>query len=196
MNIRKVRKEEIERMIEPYPMLTHNFVEYFIHPDRNLSDKTLLEIGAGHSTIFWGSHFKNVYSYESDPDWIQRLNNEYEIPDNVKIFQVAIPDFLTASFKDHIAISDYIIIDNNPTMVNREMYARKVVEYKKEDSQIILDNGTWNIPAYRYLRDEFFCRDFLGFNMADEKTVTSLFFERIIRYGISLHPIGQKQYLG
>ena len=165
-------------MNDPYPCLTLSFVEYLTHSDRNLSDKTLLEIGSGSSTIFWASYFKNVYSYEDDHKNIQALNDEYEIPNNVEIFQAA------PLFKKHICSCDYIIIDNNPNMVNREMYARKVVEYKKDDSQIILDNGTWNIGAYRYLRDEFFCKDFPGFNMADEKTVTSLFFERIVRYGL------------
>ena len=166
-------------MNDPYPLLTYSFVEYLTHPDRNLSDKTLLEIGSGPSTIFWGSYFKNVYSYECNYKCIQKLNDEYEIPDNVEIFQVTLPSYLSLQFKKHICSCDYIIIDNEPSTIPRGEYARTIVKYRKEHSQVILDNGTWNIDAYRYLRDEFFCRDFPGTNMENQITVTSLFFEKI-----------------
>ena len=161
-------------------LLTHSFIEYLTHPDRNLSDKNLLEIGSGHSTIFWASYFRNVYSYECDYNLIQKLNDEYKIPDNVKISQIILPEFLTESFKKHICSCDYIIIDNNQQTHNTDVkITTAIIKYKKEDSQIILDNGTWNINAYRYLRDEFFCRDFPGTNMENQITVTSLFFEKI-----------------
>ena len=42
---------------------------------------------------------------------------------------------------------------------------------------IILDNGTWNIEAYQYMFDNFFCLDFPGQNKYNEVTVTSIFFE-------------------
>ena len=160
-------------MNDPYPLLTYSFVEYLTHPDRNLSDKTLLEIGSGSSSIFWASYFKNVYSYEDDHENIQALNDEYEIPDNVEIFQAA------PLFKKHICSCDYIIIDNNPKIISRESYAREIVSHAKEGCQIILDNGTWNIGAYKFLRDEFFCRDFPGTNRENDITVTSLFFKKI-----------------
>ena len=62
-----------EKVQKPYPLLTHDFIKYFIKED--LKDKTLLELGAGLSTIFWADYFKEVYSYESDPNWIQKLKN-------------------------------------------------------------------------------------------------------------------------
>ena len=49
---------------KPYPLLTHNFIKYFIKKD--LKDKTLLELGSGLSTIFWADYFKEVYSYEHE----------------------------------------------------------------------------------------------------------------------------------
>ena len=53
-----------------------------------MKDKTLLELGSGLSTIFWADYFKEVYSYESDPNWMQKLENEYGIPKNVEIYEV------------------------------------------------------------------------------------------------------------
>jgi len=167
-----------EKVQKPYPLLTHDFVKYFIKKD--LKDKTLLELGSGLSTIFWADYFKEVYSYESDSNWIQKLKNEYEIPKNVEINEV-IPDtiFKDSKFLDYVKNCDYIIIDNNPNHgIRRGVYAQYVITHKKEDSQIILDNSTWNYDAYEPLLNYFFCRDFPGINMDNQTTVTSLFFER------------------
>jgi len=166
-----------EKVQKPYPLLTHDFVEYFIKKD--LKDKTLLELGSGLSTIFWADYFKEVYSYESGPDWIQKLKNEYEIPKNVEMNE-GITDtiFKDSKFLGHVKNCDYIIIDNNPNYIPRGMYAQFATMHKKEDGQIILDNGTWNYDAYVFLLEHFFCRDFPGINWANQTTVTSLFFER------------------
>ena len=166
---------------KPYPLLTHNFVEYFIKKD--LKNKTLLELGSGVSTIFWADYFKEVYSYESDPNWIQKLKNEYGIPKNVEINEVN-PNTIFKDFKflDYVKNCDYIIIDNNPNIVSREKYSQYSIIHKKEDSQIILDNGTWNMNAYMLLQKYFFCQDFPGINISNQTTVTSLFFERKINY--------------
>jgi len=159
----------------PYPLLTHSFIEYFKSED--LSEKVLLEIGSGLSTIFWADYFKEVYSYESNPNWIQKLKNEYEIPKNVELNQSS-TNFKDSKFLDYVKNCDYIIIDNDPNFITREDYAQYVTTHKKEDSQIILDNGTWHYETYKFLLDTFFCRDFPGVNVAGENTVTSLFFER------------------
>ena len=166
-----------EKVQKPYPLLTHNFVKYFIKKD--LKDKTLLELGSGLSTIFWADYFKEVYSYESDPNWIEKLKNEYGIPKNVEINEVnSATIFKNSKFLDYIKNCDYIIIDNDPKHIDRNQYAQYITIYKKEDSQIILDNGEGNMNAYMMLLNCFFCQDFPGTNLNNNITVTSLFFER------------------
>jgi len=164
--------------MKPYPLLTPSFVNYFIKKD--LSDKILLELGSGKSTIFWSNYFKKIYSYESDSNYIQKLKNEYEIPKNVQIFNVKDKSILEElNFLSHIKNSDYMVIDSHFLIpITRLEYAQCITTHKKEDSQIILDNGTWNTECYTFLQNNFFCRDFPDTNYQKEITVTSLFFER------------------
>ncbi len=164
---------------QPYPLLTHGFVDYLTHPDRNLSGKTLLEIGSGDSTIYWASHFKEVCSYEHDTEWVTELNSNYEIPDNVCLRHYE-PNsiFSDDEFINRVRESDYVVIDNNPRVIPRGIFSKFVAEKMKEDARIVLDNGTWNMDAYVYLIQNFFCLDFPGINKNNELTVTSLFFSR------------------
>ena len=84
--------------------------------------------------------------------------------------------------KKNINDADVIIIDNDPTFINRKNFCIFAKENKKEKSVIILDNGNWNIEAYNYLIKIFFCCDFPGLNKTNELTVTSLFFEERKKY--------------
>jgi|TARA_R100001530_G_scaffold135885_1_gene114357 hypothetical protein len=146
--------------MKPYPVLTHSFVNYLIKKD--LSDKVLLELGSGKSTIFWADYFKKVYSYESDSNYLQKLKNEYEMPKNVQFFNVKDKSILEElNFLSHIKNSDYIIIDNFKTPITRFEYAHCIIVNKREDSQIILDNGTWNTECYTFLQNNFFVEIFL-----------------------------------
>tara|TARA_B100000809_G_scaffold59892_1_gene56417 strand:+ start:156 stop:698 length:543 start_codon:yes stop_codon:yes gene_type:complete len=168
--------------MKPYPLLTKNFIEFFIKKD--LSEKVLLELGSGLSTIFWADYFRKVYTYESDPNWIKKLE-EYGIPKNVELtlvkdnlFPFPNPLFTEHSFISQIKNSDYVIIDNDSTPISRIDYAKFITLHKKEESQIILDNGTWQPIVYKFLQENFFCRDFPGTNIDKQINVTSLFFER------------------
>ena len=161
--------------MKPYPLLTKNFIEFFIKKD--LSEKVLLELGSGLSTIFWAKYFKKVYTYESDPNWVKVL--EKKIPKNVEIFKVKDRSiFEDFKFVTQIKNSDFVIIDNDSTPIPRIDYAKFITLHKKEESQIILDNGTWQPIVYKFLQENFFCRDFPGTNIDKQITVTSLFFER------------------
>ena len=161
--------------MKPYPLLTKNFIEFFIKKD--LSEKVLLELGSGLSSIFWADYFKKVYTYESDPNWVKVL--EKKIPKNVEIFKVKDRSiFEDFKFVTQIKNSDYVIIDNDSIPIPRIDYAKFITLHKKEESQIILDNGTWQPIVYKFLQENFFCRDFPGTNIDKQITVTSLFFER------------------
>ena len=110
-----------------------------------------------------------------------KLSVENDVPNNLHLKHYTYNHiFSDDDFKKNVHGSDYIIIDNQPVSsgISRYEFSKFVVQYKKEDSKIILDNGTWNVDAYKFLFDNFFCRDFPGVTGWNMHTVTSLFFLR------------------
>jgi len=155
-----------------YPLLTHNFLNYFVND--TLNDKILLEIGSGDSTLFWENHFSKVMSYEDNYDFFIRLNGKINSKKtNLNLFNQSI--FEDVTFLKSVQEADYIIIDNNPNNIDRTFFCEFVKTYKKDSSSIILDNGTWNLNAYNCLLQDFFCKDFPGTNKENELTVTTIF---------------------
>lgn len=161
-----------DNKINDSPLLTNNFLDYFVSD--KLQDKTLVEIGAGDSTIFWGKYFNKVISYESDVRYFDFLKEKIN-KDNTELNLFNNNIFEDSKFLANIKIADYIIVDNNPSHIDRYYFCKYAKENKKESCSIILDNGTWNIQAYQYLQHHFFCMDFAGLNKGDELTVTSIF---------------------
>jgi len=160
-------------MKSPYPNLTYNFINFFTNNFKDLKEKILLEIGSGESTAFWSSHFKSVCSYEDDPQWASTIN----VSDNVDLvlynpLKIFDDDF----FRHRVETSDFIIIDNNPKVLPREKFCEFVEKHQSNNSQVILDNCTWNLDAYNFMLSRYFCMDFPGQNKSGETTVTSLFF--------------------
>lgn len=158
--------------IKELPLLTYSFLDYFVSD--KLQDKTLVEIGAGDSTIFWGKHFNKVISYECDVQYFDSLKERINKSNTeLNLFDSNI--FEDDKFLSNIKIADYIIVDNNPRYIDRYYFCKYAKENKKESCSIILDNGTWNLQAYQYLQHYFFCMDFPSLNKANELTVTSIF---------------------
>lgn len=157
-------------------MLTFDFLNYF--KKYNLKDKICIEIGSGDSTVYWSNYFKKIVSYENDLNCLNSIKEKTKNILNIEILKLEKNIFNDVNFKKYINKADVIIIDNNPAFIKRKDFCVFAKENKKEESLIILDNGTWNIDAYDYLISNFFCLDFPGINKENELTVTSLFFEK------------------
>ena len=67
----------------PIPLLTNTFLHWF--ETQSWRDKTLLELGAGNSTLYFAEHFSSVRSYETDSYWFAKLLEQ--IPRNVQLEQ-------------------------------------------------------------------------------------------------------------
>ena len=154
------------------PLLTEPFLKFF----KNLEtkNKTYLELGSGNSTLYFSKHFKRVVSLEDDRTWFDQIYNNK--PKNVELHLFSknnIDNILKTKLAEK---PDYVMIDNNPQYISR-LYMAKFVHFNKQNNCIIiLDNGPENLPAFSFLRDNYFNLDFVGKRYDDQISTTSIFF--------------------
>ena len=153
------------------PLLTKSFLDYLTKVKTN--SKTLLEIGAGNSTVFFENKFKKVISLEDNQLWYEKIFKKCKKADlrmfNKKDIYPILNNCLSMK-------PDYVLIDNDPTNVSRLDVAEFVHLNKDYNSMIILDNGEKNLEAYSLLKSNYYCLDFVGQRYDKKTSVTSLFF--------------------
>ena len=154
------------------PLLTKNFLRYF--NKLKTKTKTYLEIGSGDSTIYFSKHFKKVISLENDKTFFNKMSNNKPKNVDLKLFNKENIGNLLKTELDKKP--NYVMIDNNPNYISRFDIAKFIHFNKKNDCIILLDNGTWNMQAFMFLRTNYYCMDFPGLNKYNENTVTSIFF--------------------
>jgi len=159
-------------MLKDKPLLTKAFLNFF--KKLNNKNKTYLEIGSGYSTLYFSKHFKNVISLENDKVWFNKIKKEK--PKNVKLNLFNKDNIGDILLKELNKKPDYIMIDNNPHYISRFDLAKFVNDNKKNDCIILLDNGPWNMEAFNFLRQNYFCLDFFGDRYDNKTSVTSVFF--------------------
>ena len=161
------------------PKLSKEFLKWI--KENQFIDKIILEIGSGYSTLFFSNHFKFVYSFEDDIDWFLKIDSlikEKNITNvNISMFDDTI--IKNYEFIKLLQLVDVFLIDNKNTHIARNTFAKVINSNKKDESIIVLDNGTWSIDAYRFLRENYYCIDFPYEREDGTKTETSVFFKKI-----------------
>ena len=154
------------------PLLTEPFLKHL--KKLKTKDKNYLEIGSGNSTIYFSKYFKAVSSLEHDKEWFKKIQDQGIKNINISMFtKDNIGDLL------HLELSkkpDFIMIDNHPNVVSRFDIANFVHYNKKNDCIIFLDNGSWNLEAFNFLKQHYYCLDFFGKRYDGNLSVTSIFF--------------------
>ena len=120
----------------PIPLLTNSFLNWF--ETQRWDSLSLLELGAGSSTLYFSKFFKLVTSYETSQDWFDELL--IKKANNVDLIKVdSIRDALKENHKNDIHDFDVILIDAGE---NRANLARWLVTegYK---GIIFFDNSEW-----------------------------------------------------
>lgn len=117
----------------PIPLLTNTFLYWF--ETQHWGKKTLLELGAGNSTLYFAEHFKSVRSYESDSYWFAKLLEQ--IPKNVQLEQAErIRDAVASVDPNNF---DAVLVDAGE---NRANLVRWLIESSYR-GLIFLDNAEW-----------------------------------------------------
>jgi len=156
------------------PQLTFDFIEWM--EEQETSDKTIVEFGSGNSTLYFSNKFKNVITYEDEPQWIEMIKSR-----NIENIHI---NFLDYNFykkePDSLKNADFILIDNNPRDNNSRLYvAQALIEKINYQNTLVLDNGNWNGDCYFYLRTKYnFFNDFIGINPRGDRSVTTVFYGR------------------
>lgn len=157
------------------PNLTSPFLSFL---ERfNLKDKTLLEIGGGDSTIYFSNIFKKVITYDHNRPFLNKIKKHKLKNVELKLLEKDIGK--NKIFTKNSEKADLIIIDNDPKFIDRFYFAKLFHDNKNITAEIVLDNGTWNMKAYKFLKENYYCSDFPGYNRFNENTVTSFFFKKI-----------------
>lgn len=99
-------------------------------------EMTVLEFGAGKSTLYFSDKCKSVVSFETDEKWYSRVINE--AGENVKIFLYQNLDELTSLLpKEKFNV---ILIDNAWKIVNRDILIDMSIGLLEKPRVLILDN--------------------------------------------------------
>ena len=163
-------------MIENLPVLSQGFLDWI--ESKDWSDKVILELGAGASTVFFSKFFKTVYSIESNPSWYEDVLETLESKNikNVKIRLVDASIIEDKEFLDLVKLADLFLIDNSTMLMERDIFAKFIHENRKSSSIIVLDNGDSNPIAYEMLRRLYYCNDYPRL-LNGMFSVTTVFFK-------------------
>ena len=131
------------------PLLTSSFLDWF--KTQQWNSLSLLELGAGGSTLYFSKFFKSVTSYETNQSWFDKLLVKKQ--NNVNLIKVDnIFDALQENNKRNIHYFDVILIDAGE---NRAKLARWLVN-EGYRGIIFFDNSEWYRNSIDMFRKEGF----------------------------------------
>lgn len=166
----------VDKYGKPLPWYTYPAIDFLASKD--FANCSILEFGAGQSTMWWAERAHSVLSFESDFEWYRRLTSR--IPQNVKIYHVR-DDLNELDTYLSNQLFDIIIVDG----LDRLKASKKARQLLRGSGGIIFDNseGYWGpegtYPVMDFFRSEGFSRiDFYGYAPGVVLPhVTSLFFK-------------------
>jgi hypothetical protein len=168
----------IDAQGNPIPWYSYAALDLLRARACKFAGRSVLEFGAGQSTLWWARQAEKVVSFEADASWYAHLSKE--IPANVSLYLVddKLPEFEKLVPAD--ARFDVIIVDG----LNRAIAAAKSYQMLKPGGLFILDNaeGFWgaegSYPILDLMRNAGFARvDFYGISPANiMPSCTSFFF--------------------
>jgi hypothetical protein len=168
-------QKPVDREGNPLPWFSYPCIDFLEQLD--LSDKTVFEWGAGHSTFFWSKRAKRVVSIESDAKWYSYL--KAQLPLNCELI-ASRPEneFYVTAINNYPEQFDIIVIDG--TDYGRPPSSAIARQHLKKGGFVILDNSDQCLQSAKILRESDFIEvDFTGFCPGNGYAqTTSIFFDR------------------
>ena len=155
------------------PLLTWPFLDYIEHLD--LREQSLLELGAGFSTIWLSKRFGKVRSFETNPEWHAAIARN--VGSNVDLSLVDLVQLENAQF-DYRAES-WLLVD---FAGKRTAFLHHFLSQLTDDSRpaaIVLDNADWYRRGAALLQQHGYLElPFYGFKSGQSWiSCTSLFID-------------------
>lgn len=133
------KKKSVDKNGIAIPWYTYGLIDFLQR--RELSQKRVLEIGGGQSTLWWANMAKQVFTIEGDREWHKRLqaNQNHE---NLEIRYISKDQNVLKALDLHLAESkitqfDVIIIDG----MDRQSLVEKCISLLAIDGFIIIDDS-------------------------------------------------------
>lgn len=166
----KKSKQSIDAFGEPIPWFTYPSIDYLKQFD--FSNATMLEWGAGNSSLFFSQRVKGLYSIEHNKDWYEQVL-KFDIKNQKLLF--AVDDYAKKPTELGVQF-DIILIDG----IERENCANESLNILKKDGLIILDNSDRHPEIAEAFRESGLIEvDFHGFGPINDYTwTTSIFMQR------------------
>jgi hypothetical protein len=171
-----LKAKAVDKSGAPLPWYTYPAIDFLSTKD--FAGRSVLEFGAGQSTLWWAQRAARVLSFESDSEWYQALKRY--LPESVCLIETdnQVTELERVCNGDRF---DVIVIDG----LNRFTCAHKALAFWKDGGAIIVDNseGFWGPDGHYPIMDlfrhyEFSRIDFYGYAPGVIlPACTSLFFK-------------------
>ena len=188
-------KECTDKNGNPLPYFSYPAIEYIETLD--MSRLKILEIGSGYSTIYFSKRAKKVISFECDPKWLRKVNNEIKkldlekkvnlkYVDITKPFNESSPSFRKKTTEIYLKKIkkvlgsqenkfDLVVIDG--WGYHRLTLSKLILNYLSDQGILILDDSDELPKTEKLLNDLGFIQvQFKGYCPGGIRHVTSVFF--------------------
>ena len=148
----------------PMPLLTNTFLNWF--ETQSWSDRNLLELGSGGSTLYFSKFFRSITSYENNLEWYDFLIQK--VPSSVNLYQT---DSIHSSLQNiNIDDFDVILIDCGE---NRAKLSQ-ILANKNYKGIIFHDNAEWYRNSINILRSVgYYEVPFFGIKPVDDHVAST-----------------------
>jgi len=166
-----LKAKALDNFGQPLPWYTYPAIDFL--RNKQTLGKSVLEFGAGQSTLWWAQRVQSVVAIEDNKSWFAHLLGR--VPANVQLILTDKDASNIEPLKE--SAFDLIVIDG----LNRFLCAQKAIALLNEGGAIILDNSDGNrgYPIINLFRANGFSRiDFYGYAPGVIlPACTSLFFK-------------------
>jgi hypothetical protein len=172
-----LRSRALTRDARPLPWYSYPAIEFLC--SRSFEGRSVLEFGAGQSTLFWSERAERVVALESDARWHDALKPR--LPPHATLHLVSSEPTFERPWNSEGLLFDVIVVDG----LDRATAAARAVDLLKPGGALILDNSDcpWSEDGRFAILEELhrlgFSRvDFHGYAPGNiSPQCTSLFFK-------------------